>query len=153
MHESSFEVNHSCTIWVSVLLIFVKFNSESEATVMLANSWLYHYYSVQSKLQYGIAYDTQLQSYYHPPVNYSPSPYAMNQESPYSQHSGDDVNHHMLNHGDQSDSRHPPTVLRHSGGHLMAINHQGYGFEPSMAERGPVDYSRHSSSFSTERSV
>lgn len=32
--------------------------SEREATVMRSNSWLYHYYMVQSKLQYGLAYDT-----------------------------------------------------------------------------------------------
>lgn len=133
---------------------------------MLSNSWLYHYYSVQSKLQYGMAYDTQLQNYYHPSLaTYSPSPYAINQESPYSQHSNEEMNHHMMGasehqHHDvhtvvHNTRQHTPTVLRHSGGHIMAINHQGYGFESSMAERGPVDYSRHSSSFTpdTERSV
>ncbi|KAK4872112.1 hypothetical protein RN001_016236 [Aquatica leii] len=31
--------------------------SDSEASVMRNNSWLYHYYSVQNKLQYGLAYD------------------------------------------------------------------------------------------------
>lgn len=31
--------------------------SDAEAAVMRTNSWLYHYYSVQNKLQYGIAYD------------------------------------------------------------------------------------------------
>lgn len=31
--------------------------SEAEAAVMRTNSWLYHYYSVQNKLQYGLAYD------------------------------------------------------------------------------------------------
>ncbi|KAL1131679.1 hypothetical protein AAG570_011292, partial [Ranatra chinensis] len=31
--------------------------SEREASVMRANSWLYHYYTVQSKLQYGLAYE------------------------------------------------------------------------------------------------
>src|SRR5687768_15890991 len=30
--------------------------SEREAAVMRANSWLYHYYTVQTKLQYGLAY-------------------------------------------------------------------------------------------------
>ena len=35
-------------------------NSEREAAVMRANSWIYHYYTVQTKLQYGLAYpDTQ----------------------------------------------------------------------------------------------
>ncbi|XP_037797203.1 neuronal PAS domain-containing protein 4-like, partial [Penaeus monodon] len=31
---------------------------EKEAAVLRANSWLYHYYTMQSKLQYGLAYDT-----------------------------------------------------------------------------------------------
>ncbi|XP_030748573.1 neuronal PAS domain-containing protein 4 isoform X1 [Sitophilus oryzae] len=31
---------------------------ESEAAVMRTNGWLYHYYSVQNKLQYGLAYDS-----------------------------------------------------------------------------------------------
>ncbi|XP_064215517.1 PAS domain-containing protein cky-1 isoform X5 [Tribolium castaneum] len=31
--------------------------SEAEAAVMRTNNWLYHYYSVQNKLQYGLAYD------------------------------------------------------------------------------------------------
>ncbi|XP_049821598.1 neuronal PAS domain-containing protein 4 isoform X2 [Aethina tumida] len=31
--------------------------SEAEASVMRTNSWLYHYYSVQNKLQYGLTYD------------------------------------------------------------------------------------------------
>lgn len=32
--------------------------SDHEAAVMRTNGWLYHYYSVQSKLQYGLTYDT-----------------------------------------------------------------------------------------------
>ncbi|KAL1493132.1 hypothetical protein ABEB36_011252 [Hypothenemus hampei] len=31
--------------------------SDAEAAVMQTNSWLYHYYSVQNKLHYGLAYD------------------------------------------------------------------------------------------------
>lgn len=31
--------------------------SDAEAAVMKTNSWLYHYYSVQNKLQYGLTYD------------------------------------------------------------------------------------------------
>ena len=33
--------------------------SEREAKVMKANSWLYHYYMVQSRLQYSLAYGGQ----------------------------------------------------------------------------------------------
>ncbi|XP_060516032.1 PAS domain-containing protein cky-1 isoform X2 [Cylas formicarius] len=31
--------------------------TDAEAAVMRSNSWLYHYYSVQNKLQYGLTYD------------------------------------------------------------------------------------------------
>ena len=34
------------------------FNSDKEANVMLSNSWLYHYYSVQSKIQLGLSFET-----------------------------------------------------------------------------------------------
>ena len=49
--------------------------------VMRANSWLYHYYMVQSRLQYGLAYGAHspaaLSSLYYPHVAsqyYEPSP-------------------------------------------------------------------------------
>ncbi|XP_071513790.1 uncharacterized protein [Panulirus ornatus] len=35
--------------------------AEKEASVLRANSWLYHYYTMQSKLQYGLAYDAHAQ--------------------------------------------------------------------------------------------
>ncbi|KAF0297838.1 Neuronal PAS domain-containing protein 4 [Amphibalanus amphitrite] len=40
--------------------------SEAEASVMRANSWLYHYYSMQGKLQYSLAYEAhpRMSSYY-----------------------------------------------------------------------------------------
>jgi hypothetical protein len=41
-----------------VVNIFQYF-SEREAKVMKANSWLYHYYMVQSRLQYSLAYGGQ----------------------------------------------------------------------------------------------
>ena len=38
---------------------------EREAAVLRANPWLYHYYSMQSKLQYNLAYEAQrVQAYY-----------------------------------------------------------------------------------------
>jgi len=55
--------------------------SLGEAEVMKANSWLYHYYMVQSRLQYGLAYGAHspaaLSSIYYPHVAsqyYEPSP-------------------------------------------------------------------------------
>ena len=39
--------------------VLFPFCSEREAKVMKANSWLYHYYMVQSRLQYNLAYGGQ----------------------------------------------------------------------------------------------
>ena len=39
---------------------------EKEASVLRANSWLYHYYTMQSKLQYGITYEAQRVHAYYP---------------------------------------------------------------------------------------
>ena len=52
--------------------------SEDEAGVMRANSWLYHYYMVQSRLQIGLAYGAAspgLAAYYHPHVTAQPGYY------------------------------------------------------------------------------
>ena len=73
--------------------------SEREASVMRANSWLYHYYMVQSKLQYGLAYEAHAASrmaaaaaaaYYHPPPP-PPAPHHPQVMSPYTHH---DPSHH-----------------------------------------------------------
>ncbi|KAF2367931.1 PAS domain [Trinorchestia longiramus] len=42
--------------------------SEREAAVLRSNSWLYHYYTMQSKLQYGLAYEAQRVHAYYPQV-------------------------------------------------------------------------------------
>ena len=42
--------------------------SEREAAVLRGNSWLYHYYTMQSKLQYGLAYEAQRVHAYYPQV-------------------------------------------------------------------------------------
>ncbi|XP_050313606.1 PAS domain-containing protein cky-1 isoform X2 [Anthonomus grandis grandis] len=51
--------------------------TEAEAAVMKTNNWLYHYYSVQNKLHYGLAYDGTHPSsrllYYPEPTGQSPS--------------------------------------------------------------------------------
>lgn len=41
-----------------IILFFLHFYSDKEANVMLSNSWLYHYYSVQSKIQLGLSFET-----------------------------------------------------------------------------------------------
>ncbi|XP_070000216.1 PAS domain-containing protein cky-1 isoform X1 [Penaeus vannamei] len=52
---------------------------EKEAAVLRANSWLYHYYTMQSKLQYGLAYDThahRVHAYYPQVMTYQTDPAA-----------------------------------------------------------------------------
>ncbi|XP_071514138.1 uncharacterized protein [Panulirus ornatus] len=53
--------------------------AEKEASVLRANSWLYHYYTMQSKLQYGLAYDAHAQrvhAYYPQVMTYQADPAA-----------------------------------------------------------------------------
>lgn len=42
--------------------------SEREAAVLRSNTWLYHYYTMQSKLQYGLTYEAQRVHPYYPQV-------------------------------------------------------------------------------------
>uniref|UniRef100_A0A6A7G439 Neuronal PAS domain-containing protein 4-like n=1 Tax=Hirondellea gigas TaxID=1518452 RepID=A0A6A7G439_9CRUS len=47
--------------------------SEREAAVLRSNTWLYHYYTMQSKLQYGLAYEAQrVHAYYPQTMPYQP---------------------------------------------------------------------------------
>ncbi|CAG2162838.1 unnamed protein product, partial [Oppiella nova] len=80
------QTNASAWIWVHVVLqvkdsndssqqpVIVCTNqvlSEREATVMRANSWLYQFYSLHSKMHYGLAYEahtTRLPTYYPTPT-------------------------------------------------------------------------------------
>ena len=60
--------------------------SSEEAVVMKANSWLYHYYMVQSRLQYGLAYGAHsptLGALYYPHMGLQPQYY----EQPHPLHS------------------------------------------------------------------
>ena len=60
--------------------------SSEEAVVMKANSWLYHYYMVQSRLQYGLAYGAHsptLGALYYPHMWLQPQYY----EQPHPLHS------------------------------------------------------------------
>lgn len=65
------------------IIIVLIVNSEQEAVVMKANPWLYHYYAVQSKLHYGLAYEAATRMYGPPPpdiqvyptnMQYAPTP-------------------------------------------------------------------------------
>ena len=54
MHKIGVDKCEKC-----IKMNFSLFSSDREATVMKANSWLYHYYMVQSRLQYSLAYGGQ----------------------------------------------------------------------------------------------
>lgn len=93
---------------------------------MKANPWLYHYYAVQSKLHYGLAYEAATRMYgppapdvqVYPPVQYTPTPACLN---------GNQMM--MQNTGLQTHVPHVPP-------HLTAMH---YAYD--RPDTGPVDYS------------
>lgn len=103
--------------------------SDKEATVMLSNSWLYHYYSVQSKIQMGLTYEgsrlPQITNNYYPYQPINPQHYPMHQIHQYD---------HV--HGHHYDYSPPVSNLNHHND----INHNS----PTMKETtlAPVDYSQ-----------
>ncbi|XP_041982699.1 uncharacterized protein LOC121735804 isoform X2 [Aricia agestis] len=99
--------------------------SEQEAAVMKANPWLYHYYAVQSKLHYGLAYEAATRMYGPPapdvpvyPMQYPPTPPCINGNQPV-----------MMPNSLQTHVPHVPA-------HLTPIH---YAYE--RTDNGPVDYS------------
>lgn len=98
--------------------------SEREASVMRTNNWLYHYYMIQSKLQYGLHYDAHsatripVATYYQHSVPY--------------QEQGPIQMFHSV-HG-QAHPHHQ--ALIHSNDSIHAYSHR--------SEPEPVDYSLHS---------
>ncbi|XP_033607758.1 uncharacterized protein LOC111865566 isoform X2 [Cryptotermes secundus] len=125
--------------------------SEREASVMRANSWLYHYYMVQSKLQYGLAYEAHTASrmaaaaaaaYYHPhpppPPPPPPHPQVM---SPYPHH---DPSHHSsyLHHHHHQMSPAPSGVVpthHHSHSHHQGLNGSAAGQHHHHQLQHPAD--------------
>lgn len=90
--------------------------SDKEAAVMRANTWLYQYYSLHSKMHYGLAYEahpSRLPTYYSAMMPYHPSPTeAAVPHSPYHLHppppplNGSSV---------QPQPTAPPSVLQYGG--------------------------------------
>lgn len=114
-----YDVNQKCLI-----------NSEQEAEVMKANPWLYHYYAVQSKLHYGLAYEAATRMYGPPPPDIQVYPPAMQYTpAPPVCINGNQVAM-MANAALQ-------THLPHVPPHLGTPMHYAY----ERLENGPVDYS------------
>lgn len=101
--------------------------SESEAVVMRNNSWLYHYYSVQNKLQYGLAYDmapARRILYY--PEHHQESEFTTSQESP------------GYPHLTPMPTPIQPHITHHTTPHTHHNQHQHHH---RRADPEPVDYS------------
>lgn len=121
-------------------------SSDREASVMLANSWLYHYYSVQSKIQFGIPFEgpprvpPTAPFYHHHSPTIQPGlshPYPPHVSYGYhspvgvpSQGSPSLVNHHNGSSG-QSIGHHNPGM---AGDHYRPYSYR--------LESQPVDYSQ-----------
>lgn len=102
--------------------------SEKEASVLLTNSWLYHYYSVQSKIQFGLSYDTQQHPNMSPRLAppHSPSLLQQQQHQPHLHHhqfyaaaspiQPQALNHHHLPYGSPHYSYGYPTTIHGGGG-------------------------------------
>lgn len=116
---------------------------------MLSNSWLYHYYSVQSKIQMGIPFEgsgsspriPQINSNYpytYQPIN--PQHYQMHQihqTSPVYDVQGHHLSHH---HYEQQNYSPPVSIINHHND----INHNSPTSSSSIKETAlvPVDYSQ-----------
>ena len=94
---------------------------EAEAAVMRSNSWLYHYYMVQSRLQYGLAYGA------HPPPHlaaYYPhmlgTPPQHQPFSPYDHHAPSHIHSAYLH------------ATHLTGGTLAPSHYPSYGYNPPV---------------------
>lgn len=126
------------TFFFSFILIFFFSNSDREAAVMYANSWLYHYYTVQSKIQFGIPYEG--------PARVQPN--TNNSYSPHDQHQ--EQNNHLNNHNHTQSHSHPHHHPHHNFHHYSpnslqtSITHSYLTSMPSYGYHSPV--SQHQSS-------
>lgn len=107
--------------------------SEREAMILRSNSWLYSFYMVQSKLQYGLTYEPHSTPRPAPtPTNYYQRPESM---SPYHDH------HHVISPYHQPSPHHQPHLH-----HQFPVSHippdLNYRYVRRI-EPEPVDYSVH----------
>ncbi|KAK6636731.1 hypothetical protein RUM43_010394 [Polyplax serrata] len=152
--------------------------SDREAAVMLTNGWLYHYYMVQSKLQYGLAYEAATATrmvaaaaYYHPhaqhPQTVSTYPHHISHQHldashhhhhhSYLQHQISPTIQHLHSHnGSTTPSHHQmhlsPNENHNSSPGYVLPHESNYRNERRLdPESTPVDYSLHSHSDIHER--
>ncbi|CAL4248112.1 unnamed protein product, partial [Meganyctiphanes norvegica] len=113
--------------------------SEREAQVLRGNSWLYHYYTMQSKLQYGLAYETHAQrvaAYYPQVMGYQNDP-ASTYMTQASLNGGHSYTHNHAHSGHSAYSLGTPSAyaahLQHYHHHYSVRLQHGldYGREPA----------------------
>ncbi|XP_037944147.1 neuronal PAS domain-containing protein 4-like [Teleopsis dalmanni] len=96
--------------------------NEREASVMIANSWLYHYYSVQSKIHFGLPYEGTTRV---PPT--TPAVAAAAAAAVYYHHSA----HHTHHHHHHSTNPLPATATPNSvAGVYPAMHHTHHHHHP-----------------------
>ncbi|XP_055713738.1 PAS domain-containing protein cky-1 isoform X2 [Phlebotomus papatasi] len=123
--------------------------SDREASVMLANSWLYHYYSVQSKIQFGLPFEgpprvpSTTPYYHHPPPTIQPTltHHSSPHHVPYGYHSPIGVGPHqgspsiISHHHNGAPPTHHQTPPGLPGDYYKTYTYHRY-------ESQPVDYSQ-----------
>lgn len=123
--------------------------TEAEAAVMRTNNWLYHYYSVQNKLQYGLAYDigaSPSRLIYYPEHSAHSSDYTLSNDSDnYSSLSTAPVptllQTHLSSHHPVSSHPHTHHHHRQPHEHHHHHHHQHHRHHSSSIDSEPVDYS------------
>lgn len=103
---------------------------------MYANSWLYHYYSVQSKIQFGIPYEGPAR------VQQSNNAYLQQQQ----QHHANNLHQHQNHHNHNNHHHHSPNSLQTSLTHSYLTPHHmpSYGYHSPVPQHqgspGLVNY-------------
>lgn len=121
---------------------------------MYANSWLYHYYSVQSKIQFGLPYDgaTRVQS---TNSSYYPNHHHHHYQQHHQHHSPNSLSHsymathHMSAYGYLSpipQHQGSPGLISHYNGTTPQLSYHNPSYTYQTIDSQPVDYRSQTSS-------
>ncbi|KAH8247388.1 hypothetical protein KR038_003399, partial [Drosophila bunnanda] len=139
--------------------------NDREASIMLANSWLYHYYTVQSKIQFGMPLDSGIRvppgtpssgGYYsphssHPPTTPGGATPSLGISGTFGSHHAHHAHHpHSHPHPHHHHHHHPAAAYHHHphmGTYGTGVYHAEAGIEikedqPLFSFQEPVDYSQ-----------
>ncbi|XP_044314828.1 uncharacterized protein LOC108050962 [Drosophila rhopaloa] len=133
--------------------------NDREASIMLANSWLYHYYTVQSKIQFGmplesgirVAPGTPSSGYYSPHASHPPATpggatpslgIASNFGSHHHPHHSHHPHHHHHHHHPATAYHHHPHMGTYGGVYHAEAAIELKDDQPLFSFQEPVDYSQ-----------